>query len=108
MNSISLPLTHPISDLRGEQFVPQAAAPVQATPAPVQAAPPTSQQQEPIKISDGNLQGSFEYNQDLNQVVVTLRREDTGEVVQQFPNEHIIRMLMSMMQELGKSLDLKA
>ncbi len=58
-------------------------------------------------LQHGDLKGSFEYDKSLNQVIIILRSEQTGEIVQQFPPESILSMLTRMMESLGNNVDVK-
>jgi len=84
------------------------AAPAINTAAVPQAAPVKAPISEsPVLLEHGNLKGSFEYDKNLNQVIIILRSEQTGEVVQQFPPESVLNMLSRMMESLGNTVDAK-
>jgi uncharacterized FlaG/YvyC family protein len=65
---------------------------------------PVAKVQEPqkqtVKVEQDNIMASFEYDQHLKQVIITLKNNNTGEVVQQFPNEKVLRVLEGIMQSL--------
>lgn len=54
-----------------------------------------------------NLQASYDYDKQLKQIIITLRRGDTGETVRQIPSEHIVRMLQSAAESLDNLVDVK-
>ena len=58
------------------------------------------QQKQTVKVEQDNIMASFEYDQHLKQVIITLKNNNTGEVVQQFPNEKVLRVLEGIMQSL--------
>ena len=116
MNSTGASLPSPISDPLGGKMAYKQATPVQIAPAqtppavqPATAAPVTpAQKPEPVTVSNGKLTGSYEYDRQLHLMIVTLRRADNGEVIEQIPNEHIIKMLTSLMESVGNTLDVKS
>ncbi len=57
-------------------------------------------QKQTIKVEQDNIMASFEYDQHLKQVIITLKNNNTGEVIQQFPNEKVLRVLEGIMQSL--------
>ncbi len=57
-------------------------------------------QKQTIKVEQDNIMASFEYDQHLKQVIITLKNNNTGEVVQQFPSEKVLRILEGIMQSL--------
>ncbi len=57
-------------------------------------------QKQTIKIEQDNIMASFEYDQHLKQVIITLKNTNTGEVVQQFPSEKVLRILEGIMQTM--------
>ena len=109
MTSTGISLASPPSDLRGEQLVFKPTTQAQTVAAPVTPTPqPAPTPQQPVTVTQGRISGSFEYDQAVNRVIITLRNEKTGEIVEQIPNEHIIKMLTNVMQEIGKTLDVKS
>lgn len=48
-----------------------------------------------VMVEQNPIQESYDYNNELNQVIITLKQAD-GEVVQQIPSEKILQMLQSM------------
>ena len=58
-------------------------------------------------LEQNNIQASFEYDKQLKQVIITVRREDTGEIIQQIPSEHIVHMMQGIVETLDKMVDLK-
>jgi uncharacterized FlaG/YvyC family protein len=57
-------------------------------------------QKQTVKVEHDNIMASFEYDQHLKQVIITLRNNDNGEVVQQFPSEKVLKVLEGIMQSL--------
>jgi len=53
------------------------------------------------------LAASYQYNEAIRQVVVTLQRPDTGEVVAQLPPEQVVKFVTAMLQAL-RNMDAKA
>jgi uncharacterized FlaG/YvyC family protein len=48
---------------------------------------------------------SYDYDTDIHQVIITLRRQGSGEVMQQIPSEQIVNLLQGVMERLGAVLD---
>jgi uncharacterized FlaG/YvyC family protein len=82
-------------------------APVDTAPVQQHTEPPVVEQQ-PLVMQHQQMEASFYYDQQLKQVIITLSREDTGDVVQQIPDEHRQRFMVGMMELAGKLFDVKA
>ena len=84
-----------------------------AIDAPVSPAPPAAetagiaQESRPITLEQDHLVASYDYREDIHMVVITLRSQDTGEVIQQLPPEQILNLLQGVMEQLGAVVDRK-
>lgn len=67
---------------------------------------PKNTRQIPVP-SDPQLLAQFDYDKEAHQLIIRLKRGDTGEVVQQIPPEHIIDFLKSVMKQVGALIDAK-
>jgi flagellar protein FlaG len=65
-------------------------------------------QSQSMTFHHENIQATYDYDKDLNQIIIKLRSEDTGEVIQQIPPEKIINLIASFMNSVGKSIDKEA
>ncbi|MHB0936617.1 MAG: flagellar protein FlaG [Armatimonadota bacterium] len=86
----------------GVAVKPAAPAAATATP-PVEEAPELAEQ--PLVVQSPSLQASFFYDQQLNQVIITLTSPETGEVVRRIPDEHMQHFIVGMMELAGKLFD---
>lgn len=77
-------------------------------PAPEPAPAPRVETPAPLVVEEPNLKASYVYDRDLNRVIITLVREDSGEVVRQIPSEQLLRCLAGLMEVAGKTFDGKA
>ena len=68
---------------------------------------PVQSDQVDYLLPHGSLQSSFEYDQQMNKVVIVLRDGNTGNIVQQIPPEKIQNMLESTDDVIGKQCDFK-
>ncbi|MHB9025415.1 MAG: flagellar protein FlaG [Armatimonadota bacterium] len=75
-------------------------------PAPAPSDAPAAPQQ-PVVLEQNNIQASFEYDHHLQAIIITLRREATGEFIQQIPSEKMLHILAGIMESVGKILDAK-
>lgn len=57
-------------------------------------------QKQTIKVEQDNIMASFEYDQHLKQVIITLKNNNTGEVIQQFPSEKVLKILEGIMSSM--------
>ena len=83
---------------------PAAPAAAIATP-PVEEAPEPPAPEQPRVVQSPSLQASFFYDQQLNQLIITLTSPETGEVVRQIPEEHLQRFIVGMMELAGNLFD---
>ena len=58
-----------------------------------------------VEMADADVSAKFAYDPDVNQVIITLRSQDSGAVIQQVPPESIVKMLTRLMESQGKTLD---
>lgn len=63
--------------------------------------------QQSMVASNRQVDASFYYDQQLNQVVITLTRAETGEVIRQIPQEHMQSFMVGMLALAGKLFDEK-
>ena len=61
-------------------------------------APKVAAPEQPQVVQSPSLQASFFYDQQLNQVIITLTSPETGEVVRRIPDEHMQRFIVGMME----------
>lgn len=59
---------------------------------------------EQIVLERERLEATFQYDKQLHQVIIKLRRVDNGDVVTQFPPEQVVKMLTHLMESL-ESID---
>jgi len=81
------------------------AAPAAIPTPPVAEAPAPAAPEQPMVVQSPGLQASFFYDQQLNQVIITLTSPESGEVVRQIPDEHMQRFISGMMELAGKLFD---
>ncbi len=62
----------------------------------------------PRPLGHGNVEARFSFNEELAQIVVTLRDVDTGEVVRQIPPEKILQFAEFLLKRTGRILDARA
>lgn len=55
-----------------------------------------------------NLEARYSFNEELAQIIVTLRNVDTGEVVRQIPPEKILQFAEFLLRRTGRILDARA
>ncbi|HOF86729.1 MAG TPA: flagellar protein FlaG [Armatimonadota bacterium] len=60
---------------------------------------------QPVTLEQDHLVASYDYREDLHMVIITLRSQDTGEVIQQLPPEQILHLLQGVMERLGAVVD---
>lgn len=105
MGSISLELnTMPVMQVTPPPADVPATQPVALEPAaPSETAPDTAPKS--MTVEQDHLVAQYDYNDELHQVIITLQRSDTGEVIQQLPAEQVINLLQGMMERLGQMVD---
>jgi hypothetical protein len=69
--------------------------------------PQAAKQAVSIPVGRPPLVASYQYNKAISQVVVTLQRPDTGEVVAQIPPEQVVNFVTAMVEAL-RNMDAKA
>jgi hypothetical protein len=76
-------------------------------PQPVEQAAVASPEHSPhaIVLEQDQMVASYDYDTDIHQVIITLRRQGSGEVMQQIPSEQIVNLLQGVMERLGAVLD---
>ncbi len=72
-------------------------------PLPVEQAPEAPSQS--VFVQHADLEASFQYDQQLRQIIITLRREDTGDIVRQIPAEGIRGLLLHILQSVDNMVD---
>lgn len=75
------------------------------TATPVEEAPEPAVSEQPRVVPRPSLQANFYYDQQLNQLTITLTDPETGDVVRQIPDEHMRRFIAGMMELAGKVFD---
>lgn len=71
-------------------------------PAPTERAEPVTKE---VVRTNANVEASFEYDQQLKEIIITLRRDDNGQVVQQIPAEQIRNLILSLREMVEKAFD---
>jgi len=86
--------------------------PVQVIPVHRPAAPEVNTLQKakaarPVQVIGARppLSASYQYNKALKQVIITLVRPDTGEVVLQIPQEKVLNLIAILNQLSNQALD---
>ncbi len=80
----------------------------QAMGQPAQTATPPPDASNHLVVDHGAVQATLDYDREYNQIVITLRQQDTGTVIQQFPPEQILKLLATFLgQQGGQMLDTK-
>ena len=76
-------------------------APNAAAPAPGGTAPPAGVSLPPT------LEITYDFNRELRQIVFTLRRPDTGQVVRQVPPRAVLEFAAYIMRQPAATVDVK-
>jgi len=98
--SIEKPLAVTTTATRRPEETTQA-VPSATAPEPVMADP------QSMVMGNQQIDASFYYDQQMNQVVITLTRAETGEVVRQIPQEHMRSFMVGIVALAGKLFDEK-
>jgi hypothetical protein len=101
MSAISIPIESSPGLMISRAPEAPAAAATPAANTPV-AAPDL---QQPLVLQQNQIKASFQYDQDLSTIIITLRREDNGQVIRQIPSEKMLNILAGIMDSIGKVLD---
>lgn len=99
-NSFALP----VKELLGDPSAISPPTPVANEPVQV----PLDGEKEKFSLEKSDIKASFSYDQELKQIIIVLKSEETGEVIRQFPPEKILHLLAGFAELSGKKVDEKA
>lgn len=92
---------------------PGAAAPSGAaasgSPAVAQdTSPPATPGRRPAGVAQQPLSASFRFDEELRQVIITLVRPETGQVVRQVPPDKVLSLIANLQEAAKRALDRQA
>jgi hypothetical protein len=98
-SSVSAPLLPSISvKTQGQQaYIPSS----QNVSVPVYSGPPVVMKSAP----QSQVEAQFDFNRELSQLIITIKRSDTGEVIRQIPPKEVISFLEGIMKSVGAVID---
>jgi hypothetical protein len=102
VNPIAIPVYAPRPAAETPVAAPQAETP---PPIPVAAPAPPTEEAKPIVVRHGEVEATFSYDRDLHRVIITLTREDTGEIVLQIPPEQARGLINGLLRQMGDAVD---
>jgi hypothetical protein len=62
----------------------------------------------PKPLGRNNIEARFSFNEELAQIVITLRDTNSGEVVRQIPPEKVLQFAEFLLKTTGRILDARA
>jgi hypothetical protein len=77
-------------------------------PLPGGGAVSAAQPAPPKPLGRNNIEARFSFDEELSQIVITLRDSDSGQVIRQIPPEKVLRFAEFLLRTTGRIVDARA